>query len=160
MPEPPKGNYIFHFNPKRKPNFFSILVMSRTTGKVVRAIEPILLGLVEAQKNDSTFVLNRSQLVEVEIFKQILKTARQDKKAGWYDIPIPKFAPMFPLLAVADEVLDEKTKHRIKFTDKEWRLVLSVNSNPTGNIMLELFWRRPDKDDIVPLKRFVISLVK
>ena len=128
--------------------------MSRTTGKVVRAIEPILLGLVEAQKNDSTFVLNRSQLVEVEIFKQILKTARQDKKAGWYDIPIPKFAPMFPLLAVADEVLDEKTKHRIKFTDKEWRLVLSVNSNPTGNIMLELFWRRPDKDDIIPFKRF------
>ena len=152
MPEPPKGNYIFHFNPKRKPNFFSILVMSRTTGKVVRAIEPILLGLVEAQKNDSTFVLNRSQLVEVEIFKQILKTARQDKKAGWYDIPIPKFAPMFPLLAVADEVLDEKTKQRIKFTDKEWRLVLSVNSNPTGNIMLELFWRRPDKDDIVPFE--------
>ena len=108
--------------------------------------------MVEAQKNDSTFVLNRSQLVEVEIFKQILKTARQDKKAGWYDIPIPKFAPMFPLLAVADEVLDEKTKHRIKFTDKEWRLVLSVNSNPTGNIMLELFWRRPDKDDIVPFE--------
>ena len=91
-------------------------------------------------------------MVEVEIFKQILKTARQDKKAGWYDIPIPKFAPMFPLLAVADEVLDEKTKHRIKFTDKEWRLVLSVNSNPTGNIMLELFWRRPDKDDIVPFE--------
>ena len=59
---------------------------------------------------------------------------------------------MFPLLAVADEVLDEKTKHRIKFTDKEWRLVLSVNSNPTGNIMLELFWRRPDKDDIVPFE--------
>ena len=46
MPEPPKGNYIFHFNPKRKPNFFSILVMSRTTGKVVRAIEPILFFLI------------------------------------------------------------------------------------------------------------------
>ena len=152
MSEPPKGNYIFHFNPKRKPNFFSILVMSRATGKVVRAIEPILLGLVEAQKNDSTFVLNRSQLVEVEIFKQILKTARQDKKAGWYDIPIPKFAPMFPLLASADEVLDEKTKNRIKFTDKEWRLTLSVNSSQSGNITLELFWKRPDKDDIIPFE--------
>ncbi len=152
MTEPPKGNYIFHFNPKRKPNFFSILVMSRTTGKVVRAIEPILLGLVEAQKNDPTFVLNRSQLVEVEVFKQILKTARQDKKAGWYDIPIPKFAPMFPLLAQADEVLDEKTKNRIKFTDQEWRLVLSVNTSQAGNIMLELFWKRPDKDDIVPFE--------
>ena len=152
MTEPPKGNYIFHFNPKRKPNFFSILVMSRTTGKVVRAIEPILLGLIEAQKNDPTFVLNRSQLVEVEVFKQILKTARQDKKAGWYDIPIPKFAPMFPLLAQADEVLDEKTKNRIKFTDQEWKLVLSVNASPAGNIMLELFWRRPDKDDIIPFE--------
>ena len=152
MTEPPKGNYIFHFNPKRKPNFFSVLVMSRTTGKVVRAIEPILLGLIEAQKNDPTFVLNRSQLVEVEVFKQILKTARQDKKAGWYDIPIPKFAPMFPLLAQADEVLDEKTKNRIKFTDQEWKLVLSVNASPAGNIMLELFWRRPDKDDIIPFE--------
>lgn len=152
MTEPPKGNYIFHFNPKRKPNFFSVLVMSRATGKVVRAIEPILLGLIEAQKNDATFVLNRSQLVEVEVFKQILKTARQDKKAGWYDIPIPKFAPMFPLLAQADEVLDEKTKNRIKFTDQEWNLVLSVNASPAGNIMLELFWRRPDKDDIIPFE--------
>jgi len=152
LSEPPKGNYIFHFNPKRKPNFFSILVMSRTTGKVVRAIEPILLGLIEAQKNDSTFILNNSQKVEVAIFQQILKTARQDKKAGWYDIPIPKFAPMFPLLAVADEVLDEKTKKRIKFTDKEWRLVLAVNSSPNGNIMLELYWKRPDKDDIVPFE--------
>lgn len=152
MTEPPKGNYIFHFNPKRKPNFFSVLVMSRATGKVVRAIEPILLGLIEAQKNDATFVLNRSQLVEVEVFKQILKTARQDKKAGWYDIPIPKFAPMFPLLAQADEVLDEKTKNRIKFTDQEWKLVLSVNASPAGNIMLELFWRRPDKDDIIPFE--------
>lgn len=148
----PKGNYIFHFNPKRKPNFFSILVMSRATGKVVRAIEPILLGLIEAQKNDPNFVVNNSQKVEIAIFQQILKTARQDKKAGWYDIPIPKFAPMFPLLAVADEVLDEKTKNRIKFTDQEWRLVLSVNSSPTGSIMLELFWRRPDKDDIIPFE--------
>ena len=152
LTEAPKGNYIFHFNPKRKPNFFSILVMSRTTGKVVRAIEPILLGLIEAQKNDSTFVLNNSQKVEVAIFQQILKTARQDKKAGWYDIPIPKVAPMFPLLAAADEVLDEKTKNRIKFTDQEWKLVLSVNSSPNGNIMLELYWKRPDKDDIVPFE--------
>ena len=152
MKEPPKGNYIFHFNPKRKPNFFSILVMSRATGKVVRAIEPILLGLIEAQKYDPNFVLNNSQLVEVEIFKQILKTARQDKKAGWYDIPIPKFAPMFPLLAMADEVLDEKTKRKISFTNEEWRLVLSVNSSPMGNIMLELYWKRPDRDDIVPFE--------
>lgn len=153
MTEPPKGNYIFHFNPKRKPNFFSILVMSRATGKVVRAIEPILLGLIEAQKNDSTFVLNNSQKAETAIFQQILKTARQDKKAGWYDIPIPKFAPMFPFLAVADEVLDEKTKNRIKFTNQEWRLVLSVSNNPqNGNITLELYWKRPDKDDIIPFE--------
>ncbi len=152
LDEAPKGNYIFHFNPKRKPNFFSVLVMSRATGKVVRAIEPILLGLLEAQKNDPNFVINDSQRVEVAVFQQILKTARQDKKAGWYDIPIPKFAPMFPLLAVADEVLDEKTKNRIKFTNQEWRLVLSVNSSQNGNIMLELYWKRPDKDDIIPFE--------
>lgn len=152
MVEAPKGNYIFHFNPKRKPNFFSILIMSRSTGKVVRAIEPILLGLIEAQKNDSTFILNNSQKVEVEIFKQILTTARQDKKAGWYDIPIPKFAPMFPLMAAADEVLDEKSKKRIKFTEKEWRLVMSVTTSQSGGISLELYWKRPDKDDIIPFE--------
>src|SRR5574344_2934357 len=99
--------------------------MSRETGKVVRSIENILKALIEAQKTDKSFLLNSSQLVEVEIFKQILKTARQDKKAGWYDIPITKFADMFPLLATADEVLDERSKKRIKFTDKEWKLTLS-----------------------------------
>ena len=57
----PNGNYIFHFNPKRKPNFFSILVMSRETNKVVRAIEPILKLLIEAQKADKNFDLNNAK---------------------------------------------------------------------------------------------------
>ena len=148
----PTGNYIFHFNSKRKPNFFSILVMSRETGKIVRAIEPILKILIEAQKQDKTFDLNNSQKVEVAIFQQLLKTSRQDKKAGWYDIPIAKFAEMFPLLAKADEVLDEKSKQRLKFTDQEWRLTLSVNSSNVGNVMLALEWKRPDKDDVYPFE--------
>ena len=52
LTEAPQGNYIFHFNSKRKANFFSILVRSRETGKVVRQIEPILRALIEAQKQD------------------------------------------------------------------------------------------------------------
>ena len=67
LTEAPTGNYIFHFNPKRKANFFSILVMSRETGKVVRQIEPILRGLIEAQKQDKDFELNNSQKVELNI---------------------------------------------------------------------------------------------
>lgn len=152
LTEPPQGNFIFHFNPKRKPNFFSILVMSRETGKVVRAIEPILKALIEAQKQDKSFELNNSQKVEVLMFQQLLKTSRQDKKAGWYDIPITKFADMFPLMAKADEVLDEKTKQRLKFSDKEWRIVLSVNSSNVGNILLALEWKRPDKDEVYPFE--------
>lgn len=152
LTEEPQGNYVFHFNPKRKPNFFSVLVMSRETGKVVRSIEAILKALIEAQRADKTFVLNPSQKVEVAIFQQLLKTSRQDKKAGWYDIPLAKFGDMFTLLAKADEVLDEKTKQRLKFTDKEWRIVLSVNSSNVGNVMLALEWKRPDKDDVYPFE--------
>lgn len=152
LTEPPQGNYIFHFNPKRKPNFFSVLVMSRETGKVVRAIEPILKLLIEAQKQDKNFELNNAQKVEIAIFQQLLKTSRQDKKAGWYDIQITKFAEMFPLMAKAEEVLDEKSKQRLKFTDQEWHLVLSVNSSNVGNVMLALEWKRPDKDDIYPFE--------
>ena len=59
----PQGNYIFHFNPKRKANFFSVLVRSRETGKVVRQIEPILRAVIEAQKQDPNFELNNSQKV-------------------------------------------------------------------------------------------------
>jgi len=150
--ESPTGNYIFHFNPKRKPNFFSVLIMSRDTGKIVRAIEPILKLLIEAQKQDKNFDLNNAQKVEVAIFQQLLKTSRQDKKAGWYDIPISKFAEMFPLLSKADEVLDEKSKQRLKFTDQEWRLKLSVNSSNVGNVMLALEWKRPDKEDSYPFE--------
>ncbi len=152
LTEPPLGNYVFHFNPKRKPNFFSVLVMSRETGKVVRSIEAILKVLIEAQKTDTKFDLNNSQKVEVAIFQQLLKTSRQDKKAGWYDIPITKFGDMFTLLSRAEEVLDEKTKQRLKFTDKEWRLVLSVNSSNVGNVMLALEWKRPDKEDVYPFE--------
>lgn len=152
LTEAPKGNFLFHFNQKRKPNFFSILIMSRETGKVVRAIEPILKLLIEAQKADPTFELTNTQKIEVAIFQQLLKTSRQDKKAGWYDIPITKFGDMFSLLARAEEVLDEKSKQRLKFTDKEWRLVLSVNSSNVGNVMLSLEWKRPDKDEVYPFE--------
>ncbi len=58
LTEPPQGNYIFHFNPKESLISFRFLVMSRETGKVVRAIEPILKALIEAQKQDKTFELN------------------------------------------------------------------------------------------------------
>ena len=152
LKEEPQGSFIFHFNSKRKANFFSVLVRSRETGKVVRQIEPILRALIEAQKQDKTFELNNSQKVEVAIFQQLLTISRQDKKAGWYDIPITKFGPMFSLLAMADEVLDEKTKERLKFTDEEWKLVLSVNSGAQGTILLSLEWKRPDKDDCYPLE--------
>ena len=148
----PTGNYIFHFNPKRKANFFSILVMSRETGKVVRQIENILRALIEAQKQNPDFELNNSQKVEIAIFQQLLTISRQDKKAGWYDIPITKFGPMFSLLAKADEVLDEKTKQRLKFTDEEWKLILNVNISQGGTILLSLEWKRPDKDDVYPLE--------
>ncbi len=152
LTEPPQGNFIFHFNSKRKANFFSILVRSRETGKVVRQIEPILRALIEAQKQDKTFELNNSQKVEVAIFQQLLTVSRQDKKAGWYDIPITKFGPLFTLLSKADEVLDEKTKERLKFTDDEWKLVLNVNTGAQGTILLSLEWKRPDKDDVYPLE--------
>ena len=153
LTEEPQGSYIFHFNPKRKANFFSVLVRSRENGKVVRQIEPILRGVLEAQKQDDNFELNNSQKVELLIFQQLLKTSRQDKKAGWYDVPIAKFGPLFSLLAKADEVLDEKTKDRLKFTDEEWKLVLYVNSsNAAGTLLLSLEWQRPDKDDVYPFE--------
>ena len=152
LTEEPDGSYLFHFNAKRKANYFSILVRSRETGKVVRQIEPILMALIEAQKQDPTFKLNNSQKVEVAIFQQLLKVSRQDKKAGWYDIPITKFGHMFTLLGMADEVLDEKTKQRLKFTNQEWKLVLYVNTSQTGNILLSLEWKRPDKDDVYPFE--------
>ena len=154
LTEEPQGSYIFHFNPKRKANFFSILARSRETGKIVRQIENILRALIEAQKQDKNFVLNNSQKVELEIFKQLLTISRQDKKAGWYDIPITKFGPMFPLLKMADEVLDEKTKERLKFVDEEWQLVLNVNSSQGqgSTILLSLEWKRPDKDDVYPFE--------
>ncbi len=60
--------------------------MSRETGKVVRAIEPILKLLIEAQKQDPKFELNNCQKVEVAIFQQLLKNFTPRQKAGWYDI--------------------------------------------------------------------------
>ncbi len=148
----PQGNYIFHFNSKRKANFFSILVRSRETGKVVRQIEPLLRAVLEAQKTDKNFELNNAQIIEIAIFKELLQISRQDKKAGWYDIPITKFGPLFDLLAKADEVLDEKTKERLKFTDEEWKLVLNVSTGQSGAILLGLEWKRPDNDDVYPFE--------
>ena len=148
----PTGNYIFHFNPKRRQNFFSILIRDRSTNKIVRSIESVLRALIEAQKNTPDFELNDEQRAEFEIFSMLLKISKQDKKAGWYDVPITKFAPMFELLSKAEEVLDERTKERIAFTDNIWELSLTVNTSVTGSIMLALYWNRPDKDEIYPFE--------
>ena len=150
--EQPQGNYIFHFNNKRRQNFFSILIKDRHTGKIIRSLENILIALIEAQKVQGGFELNDAQKAELAIFQLILKIARQDKKAGWYDIPITKFMPMFPLLAQVEEVLDEKTKQRIKFLDKTWELSLDVNANANGTLSLALYWNRPDSDDVYPFE--------
>ena len=153
--ENPKGNYIFHFNPKRRQNFFSVLVRDRSTNKIVRSIETILRGLLEIQKNDPDFKLNDAQMAELNLFQTLLKISKQDKKAGWYDIPITKFAPVFPQLAQLEEVLDEKTKERIMFTENMWSLNLDVsttNINGATNIVLELFWTRPDKEETYPFE--------
>ncbi len=63
-------------------------------------------------------------------------------------------------MAELEEVLDEKTKERIMFTNNEWKLNLDVsttNVNGATNIVLEHFWTRPDKDEIYPLKKLSIS---
>ena len=148
----PRGGYVFHFNPKRRQNFFSILVMDRNTGKVIRDIEGILKLVIAAQKADPSFDLNSSQKVELALFQMLLKSSRLDKKAGWYDVPIVKFDGFFQLLSKADEVLDGKTKNRLKFVDKEWNLSLSVNFSMVGNVLLSLYWKRPDKDDLLPFE--------
>ena len=153
--ENPKGNYIFHFNPKRRQNFFSILVRDRSTNKIVRSLETILRGLIEIQKVNPDFCLNEAQKAELNLFQTLLKISKQDKKAGLYDIPITKFAPVFPQLADLEEVLDEKTKERIMFTNNTWTLNLDVsttNVNGGTNIVLELFWTRPDKDETYPFE--------
>ncbi len=91
MNENPKGGYIFHFNPKRRQNFFSILVMDRNTKRVMRDLEGPLKLILEAQKNDPDFTLNEAQKLEVMMFRLLLKQSRLDKKSGWYDVQINKF---------------------------------------------------------------------
>ena len=150
--ENPQGNYIFHFNPKRRQNFFSILVMDRNTGKVIRDLEAILRALIEVQKNDPNFELNAEQKIEVAIFQLLLQRSRLDKKAGWYDVPINKFDGFFQLLSKAEEVIDGKTKDRLRFDDKEWSLTLSVNFSMVGNVLLSLTWDRPDGSDSYPFE--------
>ncbi len=148
----PQGGYVFHFNPKRRQNFFSILVMDRNTGKVIRDIEALLKAVITAQKTTEDFELNNSQMVELAIFQLLLKNSRLDKKAGWYDIPITKFDGFFQLLARADDVIDGRTKDKLVFGNDEWKLSLSVNFSMVGNVLLSLYWQRPDKDDIIPFE--------
>ena len=147
-----QGNYIFHFNNKRRQNFFSILIKDRRSGKIIRSLENVLRAFIEMRKTQGDIELNEAQTAELAIFRHILKLARQDKKAGWYDIPITKFMPMFPLLAQAEEVLDERTKQRIKFLDEAWNLSLDVSANTNGTLSLALYWLRPGSDDVYPFE--------
>ena len=150
--EHPTGRYVFHFNPKRRQNFFSILVMDRETGKVIRDLEAILRAIIELQRTDSSFILNDEEKVDIAIFQLLLQRSRLDKKAGWYDVPINKFDGFFQLLSQAEEVIDGKTKERLRFDDQEWELALSVNFSMVGNVLLSLSWERPDGSDSYPFE--------
>ena len=150
--EHPTGRYVFHFNPKRRQNFFSILVMDRETGKVIRDLEAILRAIIELQRTDKSFILNEEEKVDIAIFQLLLQRSRLDKKAGWYDVPINKFDGFFQLLSKAEEVIDGKTKERLRFDDQEWELALSVNFSMVGNVLLSLSWERPDGSDSYPFE--------
>ena len=150
--ENPQGSYVFHFNPKRRQNFFSILVMERETGKVVRDLEGVFKKIIERQKTESGIEFNFAQKVNIEIFKMLLTTSRLDKKAGWYDIPILKFDQFFKMLSMAEEVIDGRTKAKLKFTSDIWTLGVGVNFSMVGNVLVSLYWKRPDKDDILPFE--------
>lgn len=104
------------------------------------------------QRNDKSFILNDEEKIEIAIFQLLLQRSRLDKKAGWYDVPINKFDGFFQLLSRAEEVLDGKTKERLRFDDKEWELALSVNFSMVGNVLLSLTWERPDGSDSYPFE--------
>ncbi len=150
--EDPQGAYVFHFNPKRRQNFFSILVMERETGKVVRDLEGLFKKIIERQRNGEDLELNYAQKVNLELFKMLLTQSRLDKRAGWYDVPILKFDSFFKMLSKAEEVIDGKTKAKLRFTNETWTLGLGVNFSMVGNVLVSLFWKRPDREDILPFE--------
>ncbi len=126
--------------------------MDRNTGKVIRDLESFLKKIIELQRTDPKFELNFEQKVNLEIFRMLLKTSRLDKKAGWYDVPILKFDPFFKLMSKAEEVIDGRTKAKLKFTSDLWTLGVSVNFSMVGNVLVSLYWKRPDKDNILPFE--------
>ena len=148
----PQGDFIFHFNPKRRQNFFSILVMNRHTKKVIRDLEAVFKQIILKQKEDEDFQLNNSQKLEVLMFKMLLNQSRLDKKSGWYDVQINKFDEFFKMLSKMDDVIDAKTHQKIKFSDSIWNLCLDVNVSYVGNILLSLYWKRNDIDEIYPFE--------
>ena len=127
MTENPKGGYIFHFNPKRRQNFFSILVMDRNTKRVMRDLEGIFKAVLEEQKNNPDFKLNEVQKLEAMMFSMLLKQSRLDKKSGWYDVQINKFDEFFKMLSKMEDVIDSKTHKKILFTADIWKLCLAIN---------------------------------
>ncbi len=152
LTENAQGGYIFHFNPKRRQNFFSILVMDRNTKRVMRDLEGPLKAILEAQKNDENFTLNEAQKLEIMMFRLLLKQSRLDKKSGWYDVQINKFDEFFRLLSKLEDVVDAKTHKKIHFMDETWKLCLAVNVSYVGNVLLSLYWKRPDDSEIYPFE--------
>ncbi len=148
----PQGGYIFHFNPKRRQNFFSILVQDRNTKKIIRDLEGIFKAVIAAQKENPDFQLNNAQKLEAMLFKMLLKDSRIDKKTGWYDVQINKFDEFFKMLAKMEDVIDAKTHKKLKFSKDAWELKLSVNISYIGNVMLFLYWQTPDEGEIYPFE--------
>jgi len=152
MNDNPQGDFIFHFNPKRRQNFFSILVQNRHTKKVIRDLEAVFKQIIQRQKEEENFELNNSQKLEVVMFKMLLSQSRLDKKSGWYDVQINKFDEFFKMLSKLDDVIDAKTHEKIKFSDSIWNLCLDVNVSYVGNVLLSLYWKRNDYDEIYPFE--------
>ncbi len=152
MHQNPQGHYIFHFNPKRRQNFFSILVQDRETKRIMRDLEGVLKKVIERQKTDPDFELNMAQKLEVKMFHLLLKQSRLDKKSGWYDVHINKFDEFFQLMAKLEDVVDAKTHNKIKFSNNIWQLCLSVDITYIGNILLFLYWSREENDEIYPFE--------
>ena len=154
----PQGGYIFHFNPKRRQNFFSILVQDRSTKKIIRDLEGIFKAVIAAQKENPDFQLNNAQKLEAMLFKMLLKDSRIDKKTGWYDVQINKFDEFFKMLSKMEDVIDAKARQKIilkaiddlpakmrkviiwyEFEDLTYEQIAQKTGDPVGTIKSRLF---------------------
>lgn len=135
-----EGRYRVNIDMELVPKTLSVMFEDRRQGQEVQNIPGVLKDAISQQKSGASD-LSSAEKYELKLMQFLYQNAKPDGRANWHRIQAKDIPTFVEMLQEIEEICLKPDNIRLKFTDKELKLVLSVNASMAGNVMVAIHWQ-------------------